>query len=73
MSELTSCNCCSLRWIRNTAKLESRIVTLEPGGIGTKVFVHKQGEALTPWNDDDPFGRSNQVAEMVEIPDRCCC
>ena len=73
MSELTQCNYCSLRLIRNDAKREGRVVTLKPGGIGTKVFVHRQGEALAPWIDGEPFGRSNQATEMTEIPDSCCC
>ena len=49
MSEITQCNYCSLRWIRDAARREGCVVTLKPGGIGTAVFVHKQGEALLPW------------------------
>ena len=78
MSELTSCNYCNLKEYRRLAERGGKVVTVQPGGIGVKVFVHEQGDTLVPWGQvgmpGDPFGRrANQISEMVEILGSCCC
>lgn len=72
MSELTPCNYCSLRDIKARAKELGEVVTLVPGGIGTQVFVHQEGDDLRDWSSEDPCG-SNQVSEMAEIGNVCEC
>lgn len=66
MSELTTCNLCALRAIRQRAKASGMVVTLRPSDFlgGTDVYVHKPGE---------PISEKNSVAWMMKIGDKCEC
>ena len=76
MSELTQCNYCSLRQIRQRAKKEGKKVTLLPGWRGGKdVFVHPsritRKKLLAEQKKDE--GRKYCVGWLMEITDHCVC
>ena len=73
MSELTQCNYCSLQDIRARAKKEGKVVTVQAGGIGFKVFTHRRDELRVPWPPSGEDSSTNQVSEMMEIPNECEC
>lgn len=64
MSELTPCNYCILRGIRRRAEESGKVVTLRPGGIGTDVYVHPEGE---------PVEDRHWTSSMMVIGSRCEC
>jgi hypothetical protein len=67
MSDLTSCNYCTLKRIRKDAKENGKIVVLKASGFmgGIDVFVLKRGEKLDR--------KEHFCAWLMEIPDRCVC
>jgi len=70
MSELTRCDHCSLEQIKYRARMEGRIITLRPGGIGTNVFAHFPATIIPP---DATTEHPNFVASMMSIGKRCGC
>ena len=73
MSELTSCNYCRLKRIKERAKEERKRVTLMPSVFmgGTEVYVHSKHVNIRKLSDKDK--KQHKSAWMMEIPDRCCC
>lgn len=85
MSELTQCNYCPLRKIRERAKQRKQRVVLIPSSFmaGTEVFAvpsHIKKKDILKWNgpgDKLPNGDENwrkyHTAWMMTIPDHCGC
>ena len=72
MSELTPCNYCSLRRIREHAKEDNLKVTLIPSSFmeGTDVYVHPKDVKIKALdNTREQFFE----AWLMEIPNKCCC
>lgn len=69
MSELTPCNYCSLRWIKERAKKAGNVVTVKPGGIGLNVYVHPPSIHIKESTDPEGYF----AASFMELTDYCCC
>lgn len=75
MSELTSCNYCTLRAIRNRAPKGARVIVREHDGRfsgfegGVDVFVVPAGIAVS---DDDDLG-SYHKCWFMELTTKCAC
>lgn len=65
MSELTSCNYCTLRAIEARAKLRGLQVT----GMGQHVYVHPSGVEKDQLKPDGEY----HVAWFMELTESCCC
>lgn len=74
MSELTSCNFCSLNNIKHRAKQRGQIVTTLIDDTGwTDVYVHPPNiTEFTRRRHDDEWSEY-QVASMMAITDHCVC
>lgn len=77
MSELTTCNYCSLRAIRRRAKEENSRVYVRNahdfGLGGYDVFMVPKGEKLNTSVDEKGEHGEHWVSWMMEITDHCCC
>jgi hypothetical protein len=71
MSELTTCNYCSLKRITESAKKQGKIVTRRNANGGVYIHVHGKDEPVdtTDWDS----GNKQIVSWMVEISERCVC
>jgi len=67
MSELTSCNYCSLRAIKARAKKEGKKVKVKPATYEGELrkFAFQGGV--------DIFVDGKKVAWFMELPNHCCC
>ena len=73
MSELTSCNYCTLKRIQARAKREGKKVTLLPSVFmgGTEVYVHTKHVDIRKLSDKDR--EQHPSSWLMAIPDHCCC
>jgi len=75
MSELTSCNYCTLKGIRERAKENGLKVTLlidnwfDGHPSGTSVYVHPKDVKIV----DKKARKKYFKAWLMEIPNKCCC
>lgn len=68
MSELTSCNYCTMQSIKQRAKRNNKSIVIQPckGGLGgVNIYLIEKDEELTP--------DSKITAWFMELPDHCCC
>lgn len=67
MSDMTNCNYCTLRTMRENLEKTERIVTLDAGG-STEVYVCKKGEDVN-LDHDGPHFR----AWFAQLTEYCVC
>jgi len=70
---LTTCNYCSLKYLRATAEESGRTVTVEGSDEGNDVFVHPKSRLPDMSVDDSGNHGPDWVAWMAKISDECCC
>lgn len=78
MSELTSCNYCSLQSVRRRAKEKKMKVTIRSDVFGSwtkgqAVFVHPPGVKIDGCPQEGEPGHEYFSCWLAEVPDRCCC
>lgn len=72
MSELTKCNYCSIKEIRERAKRKGWKVTTNKGwNNGVNVYVHPKGIKFSELSDDEKY--NHRVCWFQRLPDHCCC
>ena len=74
MNELTSCNFCSLRQIRNRAQVAGKKVHIVYDNGSARVYVYPKEVKLPFWVDESTeFHEKYFTAWFMELSDHCCC
>lgn len=78
MSDLTLCNYCNLRSIRERAKKDNmKVTTLRDAGWGLggiNVYVHSRNIDITSLKGGEDGERKKfRVAWLMELTSNCCC